>query len=159
MATITTSKNPTMRLLLSKKLLMVSLAATALTLSACNREEEAPMESSVHEFDFQTSEEEAAAEIASTDPMNESIESAILPSSDQPEGTGDVSGMEAGAVDGEVATAGFGMKEGMYTDDDTAGANTSNSNVANTGENTAVENSDAMNNNQSQATQTSTTTN
>lgn len=113
----------------AKKLLFVGLAAAVLALSACNKKDDSTIEGSALELDSETSEAEAAAEIANADPMDESIESAIMPSSDGPEGTGDVSGMEAGAVDGKVATAGLDMKEGMYTDDNTTGSNAENSNV------------------------------
>ena len=101
--------------LLSKKRLFITLAATVLTLSACDRKDDSTMEGSALELDSQTSEQEAAAEIANANPMaSDRIESAILPSEDMPESTGTVVG--TGAGQGKVATAGMDMKNGMYTD-------------------------------------------
>lgn len=81
-----------------KKWLFVTLAAAALTLSACDKKDESTMEGSALEIDSQTSEEEAAAEVAmASEPMHSSREeSAILPSKDMPENTGAVS--EDGAI-------------------------------------------------------------
>lgn len=122
----TTDSTISLSTMLFKKGLIIALAATALTLSACNKEDDSTLVGSAQQFDSQTSEAEAAAEIANADPMDSTIESAILPSADMPEGTGEVSGSGSGAVAGEVATAGFGMKEGMYTDDNTVGAEIDN---------------------------------
>ena len=81
-----------------KKWLLVTLAAAALTLSACDKKDESTMEGSALEIDSQTSEQEAAAEVAmASEPMHSSREeSAILPSKDMPENTGAVS--EDGAI-------------------------------------------------------------
>lgn len=81
-----------------KKWLFVTLAAAALTLSACDKKDESTMEGSALEIDSQTSEQEAAAEVAmASEPMHSSREeSAILPSKDMPENTGAVS--EDGAI-------------------------------------------------------------
>ena len=81
-----------------KKWLFVTLAAAALTLSACDKKDESTMEGSALEMDSQTSEQEAAAEVAmASEPMHSSREeSAILPSKDMPENTGAVS--EDGAI-------------------------------------------------------------
>ena len=81
-----------------KKWLLVTLAAAALTLSACDKKGESTMEGSALEIDSQTSEQEAAAEVAmASEPMHSSREeSAILPSKDMPENTGAVS--EDGAI-------------------------------------------------------------
>ena len=81
-----------------KKWLFITLAAAALTLSACDKKDESTMEGSALEIDSQTSEQEAAAEVAmASEPMHSSREeSAILPSKDMPENTGAVS--EDGAI-------------------------------------------------------------
>ena len=81
-----------------KKWLFVTLAAATLTLSACDKKDESTMEGSALEIDSQTSEQEAAAEVAmASEPMHSSREeSAILPSKDMPENTGAVS--EDGAI-------------------------------------------------------------
>ena len=81
-----------------KKWLFVTLAAAALTLSACDKKDESTMEGSALEIDSQTSEQEAAAEVAmASEPMHSSREeSAILPSKDMPKNTGAVS--EDGAI-------------------------------------------------------------
>lgn len=97
-----------------KKRLFITLATAALTLSACDRKDDSTMEGSALELDSQTSEQEAAAEIAAANPMDSTIESAILPSEDMPEDTGTISG--DGAGQGDVATADVGTKGGMYTD-------------------------------------------
>lgn len=85
-----------------KKLLSVSLVAVALSLGACTQEAE---ESSVHEFDFQTSEEEAAAEVAASNaPMIVDREdNPVVPSRDEPADTGAVAAT-AGTVDDELAS-------------------------------------------------------
>ncbi|MBO1530525.1 hypothetical protein J3492_04780 [Psychrobacter sp. F1192] len=72
-----------------KKSLGIFVVAAALSLGACTQEAQ---ESSVHEFDFQTSEEEAAAEVAASNaPMIMDREnSPITPSQDEPENTGAV---------------------------------------------------------------------
>ena len=90
------------------------LAAAALTLSACDKKDESTMEGSALEVDSQTSEQEAAAEIAmASEPMHSNREeSAILPSKDMPENTGAVS--ENGAI----------VSEDMSNDD--VGINRSN---------------------------------
>ena len=81
-----------------KKWLCVTLAAAALTLSACDKKDESTMEGSALEVDSQTSEQEAIAEVAmASEPMHSNREeSAILPSKDMPENTGAVS--EDGAI-------------------------------------------------------------
>jgi len=106
-----------------KKWLFVILATSALTLSACDKKDESTMEGSALEVDSQTSEQEAAAEIAiASEPMHSNREeSAILPSNDMPENTGAVS--EDGAI----------VSEDMSNDD--VGINRSNdSEVLNSGE-------------------------
>ena len=126
----------------AKKLLFVGLAAAVLALSACNKKDDSTIEGSALELDSETSEAEAAAEIAAADPMNSvDTESAILPSDDMAKGTGKIAGDGGGA--GEVASAGLDMKEGMYTDDNTTGSNAENSNagVANDG----VDDTEALN--------------
>lgn len=72
-----------------KKLFSLSLVTVALALGACTQEAQ---ESSVHEFDFQTSEEEAAAEVAASNaPMIVDREdNPIAPSQDEPANTGAV---------------------------------------------------------------------
>lgn len=105
-----------------KKGLFVTLAAVALTLSACNsQEEERPMESSVHEFDAQTSEEEAAAEIAAANaPMiSDREDNPISPSRDEPEGSGAVMGAQT-TPDTDV-TGGVGSTVNTDMPDDTVG--------------------------------------
>lgn len=80
-----------------KKRLFIILAAAALTLSACGKQDDSqPMEGSALEFDSETSEAEAAAEIeAANAPMiSDRGESPVLPSSDEPEGTGAVLGTQ-----------------------------------------------------------------
>lgn len=92
------------RQLLSRKLLLVALAATALTLSACDKKDDSTMEGSALELDSQTSEQEAAAEIARANPMaSDDIESAILPSEDMAKSTDAIAGNGDGQ--GDVATA------------------------------------------------------
>ncbi|OXL28864.1 hypothetical protein [Psychrobacter sp. DAB_AL32B] len=106
-----------------KKWLFVILATSALTLSACDKKDESTMEGSALEVDSQTSEQEAAAEIAmASEPMHSNREeSAILPSNDMPENTGAVS--EDGAI----------VSEDMSNDE--VGINRSNdSEVLNSGE-------------------------
>lgn len=124
--TISSTKQP----MLFKQLLVIGLATVALTLSACNRKDESTIEGSALELDSQTSEAEAAAEINNADPMNSSIDSAILPSEDIPSGTGEVAGDSGGA--GEVASAGLDMKDGMYTEtsDDVANTGVTDSEVS-----------------------------
>ena len=106
-----------------RKWLFVILATSALTLSACDKKDESTMEGSALEVDSQTSEQEAAAEIAiASEPMHSNREeSAILPSNDMPESTGAVS--EDGAI----------VSEDMSNDE--VGINRSNdSEVLNSGE-------------------------
>lgn len=92
------------RQLLSRKLLLVALTAIALTLSACDKKDDSTIEGSALELDSQTSEQEAAAEIARANPMaSDDIESAILPSEDMDKGTDAIA--ENGAGQGDVATA------------------------------------------------------
>lgn len=83
-----------------KKLFLTALAATVLTLSACDKKDDSTMEGSVHEFDAETSEEEAAAEIAAENaPMiSDREDNPVLPSSDEPENTGAVMGDMAPAA-------------------------------------------------------------
>ncbi|WP_367104561.1 hypothetical protein [uncultured Psychrobacter sp.] len=105
-----------------KKGLFITLTAVALTLSACSsQEEEKPMESSVHEFDAQTSEEEAAAEIAAANaPMiSDREDNPISPSRDEPEGSGAVIGAQA-TPDTDV-TGGVGSTVNTDMPDNTVG--------------------------------------
>ena len=126
----------------AKKLLFVGLAAAVLALSACNKKDDSTIEGSAQELDSQTSEAEAAAEIANADPMNSvDTESAILPSDEMPEGTGKISG--DGGGEGEVASAGLGMKEGMYTDDNTTVSNAENNDAGVA--NDSVDDTEALN--------------
>lgn len=75
-----------------KKLLGVTMVAMALTLSACDRKDESTMEGSALEIDSQTSETEAAAEVAAASaPMIVDREdSPVVPSQDRPDNTGAV---------------------------------------------------------------------
>lgn len=125
---------------LTKKWLFVALSAAVLTLTACDKKDDSTIEGSALEFDSETSEAEAAAEVAASNPMNSSsTESAILPSADMPEGTGEISGTGAGG--GEVATAGLDMKSGMYTDTPNSSVekpNVGSANAENTNDGVAV---------------------
>ncbi|WP_201587885.1 hypothetical protein [Psychrobacter jeotgali] len=115
-----------------KKWLMVTLTAAALTLSACSKqEEEKPMESSVHEFDAQTSEEEAAAEIAESNaPMiSDREDSPVLPSSDEPAGTGAITG--AGAEPDKDITGGVGSTVNSEVLNDESAVDPNRSEVSN----------------------------
>lgn len=76
-----------------KKLLGISLIAMTLGLSACDeRKSEATMEGSALEFDSETSEAEAAAEVAAASaPMIVDREdNPVVPSQDRPDNTGAV---------------------------------------------------------------------
>lgn len=99
-----------------KKCLLVTLTAAALTLSACGKQDdEMPMEGSALEIDSETSEQEAAAEIAESNaPMiSDREENPVLPSSDQPEGTGSIVGTQAEPDKDITGDLGGGMSTDM----------------------------------------------
>ncbi len=89
--------NKTNQMFVYKKWLFIILAAAGLTVSACGKQDdEKPMEGSALEFDSETSEQEAIAEIEATNaPMISNREdNPVLPSSDEPEGTGSITGQQ-----------------------------------------------------------------
>ncbi len=98
MANMTNMREKALPLTSYKKWGFLILTTAVLTISACGKQDESqPMEGSALEFDSETSEAEAAAEIkAANAPMiSDREESPVLPSNNEPEGTGAVLGTQS----------------------------------------------------------------
>ncbi len=107
-----------------KKWLFATLASVVLALSACGgkQEEKGPIEGAAKQLDSETSAAQADAEIeaASAPMITDREDSPVLPSSDEPEGTGAIAGSgayDAGSGAGDAKAAAGGMDTGMATDE------------------------------------------
>lgn len=114
-----------------KKLFYTALAATVLTLSACDKKDESTMEGSAQEIDSETSEEEAAAEIAAENaPMiSDREDSPVLPSSDEPENAGTITGDTAPAAKDTTGGVGSAVNPEVVLDNEVKQTPTSISTV------------------------------
>lgn len=128
-----------------KKWLLITLAAAALTLSACGKQdEEQPIEGSALEFDSETSEAEAAAEIAEANaPMiSDREDNPISPSNDEPEGAGAIIGV--GNEPDKDITGGVGSTNNPETPDISAAPADKNEALAGANEDGGTHNSTVL---------------